>query len=75
MMANLLALSCELEKPDLINGNVIIKVHYSSLNYKDALAASGVEALLNHILLYLELMLLVRLLESGSNNLKLAKML
>ena len=29
--------------PDLENGNVIIKVHYSSLNYKDALASSGVK--------------------------------
>ena len=33
----------ELEMPDLENGNVIIKVHYSSLNYKDALASSGVK--------------------------------
>ena len=53
---------CELEKPDLINDHLIIKVKHSSLNYKDALAASGARALLNHILLYLELMLLVRLL-------------
>jgi acrylyl-CoA reductase (NADPH) len=27
--------------PDLPNGDVLIKVHYSSLNYKDALSASG----------------------------------
>ena len=32
---------CELEKPDLINDHLIIKVKHSSLNYKDALAASG----------------------------------
>jgi putative YhdH/YhfP family quinone oxidoreductase len=31
----------ELEMADLQSGNVIIKVHYSSLNYKDALAATG----------------------------------
>ena len=31
----------ELEMPSLVDGNVIIKVHYSSLNYKDALASSG----------------------------------
>ena len=31
----------ELEMPTLDDGNVIIKVHYSSLNYKDALASSG----------------------------------
>jgi len=31
----------ELEMPNLGDGNVIIKVHYSSLNYKDALASSG----------------------------------
>ena len=28
---------------DIESGNVIIKVHYSSLNYKDALAASGIK--------------------------------
>ena len=32
---------CQLEKPDLINDHLIIKVKHSSLNYKDALAASG----------------------------------
>jgi len=31
----------ELEMPSLDDGNVIIKVHCSSLNYKDALASSG----------------------------------
>ena len=31
----------ELEMSSLNDGNVIIKVHYSSLNYKDALASSG----------------------------------
>lgn len=33
----------ELEMADVKPGNVIIKVHYSSLNYKDALAATGVK--------------------------------
>ena len=33
----------ELRMRDIEPGNVIIKVHYSSLNYKDALAASGVK--------------------------------
>jgi len=33
----------ELEMSDIELGNVIIKVHYSSLNYKDALAATGVK--------------------------------
>ena len=31
----------ELEMPNLDDGNVIIKVHHSSINYKDALASSG----------------------------------
>ena len=33
----------KLQMHDIEPGNVIIKVHYSSLNYKDALAASGVK--------------------------------
>ena len=33
----------QLQKPELENGKVLIKVHYSSLNYKDALAATGVK--------------------------------
>ena len=33
----------EIDMPTIEPGNVIIKVHYSSLNYKDALAASGVK--------------------------------
>jgi len=33
----------ELDKPEIEEGKVIIKVHYSSLNYKDALAATGVK--------------------------------
>ena len=33
----------EIDMPAVKPGNVIIKVHYSSLNYKDALAASGVK--------------------------------
>ena len=33
----------EIEMQSIEPGNLIIKVHYSSLNYKDALAASGVK--------------------------------
>ena len=33
----------ELQMNDIEPENVIIKVHYSSLNYKDALAASGIK--------------------------------
>ena len=33
----------EIEMSNIEPGNVIIKVHYSSLNYKDALAATGVK--------------------------------
>lgn len=33
----------ELDTPSVEDGNVLIKVHYSSLNYKDALAATGVK--------------------------------
>ena len=35
----------ELEMSSLDDGNVIIKVHYSSLNYKDALASSGAKGI------------------------------
>ena len=31
----------EIDTPSIESGRVLIKVHYSSLNYKDALAASG----------------------------------
>ena len=37
----------ELEMESVLDGNVIIKVHYSSLNYKDALAASGVKGVVS----------------------------
>ncbi|NCW38424.1 MAG: oxidoreductase, partial [Proteobacteria bacterium] len=37
----------ELQMQDIESGNVIIKVHYSSLNYKDALAASGVKGVVS----------------------------
>ena len=33
----------EIQMPPIESDNLIIKVHYSSLNYKDALAASGVK--------------------------------
>ena len=31
----------EIEKNDLKDGNILVKIDYSSLNYKDALSASG----------------------------------
>ena len=31
----------QLEVDDLTEGDVVIKVHYSDINYKDALAATG----------------------------------
>ena len=31
----------EIDMPSIESGRVLIKVHYSSLNYKDALAATG----------------------------------
>lgn len=37
----------ELEMSNIEPGNVIIKVHYSSLNYKDALAATGVKGVVS----------------------------
>jgi len=33
----------ELDSPEIEDGKVLIRVHYSSLNYKDALAATGVK--------------------------------
>ncbi|MDA7788580.1 YhdH/YhfP family quinone oxidoreductase [Gammaproteobacteria bacterium] len=33
----------ELDKPEIETGHLIINVHYSSLNYKDALASTGVK--------------------------------
>ena len=37
----------ELESESVLEGNVIIKFHYSSLNYKDALAASGAKGVVS----------------------------
>ena len=37
----------EVEMPPIADGNVIIKVNYSSLNYKDALASSGVKGVVS----------------------------
>ena len=36
----------QLEIDDLTEGNVVIKVHYSDINYKDALAATGTARIL-----------------------------
>ncbi|NCW59213.1 MAG: oxidoreductase [Proteobacteria bacterium] len=37
----------EVEMPPIADGNVIIKVNYSSLNYKDALASSGAKGVVS----------------------------
>ena len=36
----------QLEVDDLTEGDVVIKVHYSDINYKDALAATGTARIL-----------------------------
>ena len=38
----------ELDTPSLDDGRVLIKVKYSSLNYKDALAASGAKGAVSY---------------------------
>ena len=52
----------ELDAPSLAEGRVLIKVKYSSLNYKDALASSGAKGVVRSYPFVLELMLLVKLL-------------
>ena len=44
------------EVSSLPEGDVFIQVHYSSLNYKDALSATGNKVLREHILIRQELM-------------------
>jgi len=39
---------CELTLDDLTDGNVVIKVSHSTINYKDALAATGAGRILRH---------------------------
>ena len=60
----------ELHMNDIESGNVIIKVHYSSLNYKDALAASGVKGVASSYPFVPGIDVAGEILESKSDNLK-----
>ena len=60
----------ELHMNDVESGNVIIKVHYSSLNYKDALAASGVKGVASSYPFVPGIDVAGEILESKSDNLK-----
>jgi acrylyl-CoA reductase (NADPH) len=60
----------ELQMCDIEPGNVIIKVHYSSLNYKDALAASGAKGVASSYPFVPGIDVAGEILESASNNFK-----
>jgi acrylyl-CoA reductase (NADPH) len=60
----------ELHMNHIESGNVIIKVHYSSLNYKDALAASGVKGVASSYPFVPGIDVAGEILESKSDNLK-----
>ena len=60
----------ELHMNDIESGNVIIKVHYSSLNYKDALAASGVKGVVSSYPFVPGIDVAGEILESTSDNFK-----
>ena len=60
----------ELQMRDIEPGNVIIKVHYSSLNYKDALAASGVKGVASSYPFVPGIDVAGEILESTSNDFK-----
>ena len=60
----------ELQMRDIEPGNVIVKVHYSSLNYKDALAASGVKGVASSYPFVPGIDVAGEILESTSNNFK-----
>ena len=60
----------ELQMRDIEPGNVIIKVHYSSLNYKDALAASGAKGVASSYPFVPGIDVAGEILESASNNFK-----
>jgi putative YhdH/YhfP family quinone oxidoreductase len=60
----------ELQMRDIEAGNVIIKVHYSSLNYKDALAASGVKGVASSYPFVPGIDVAGEILESTSDNFK-----
>tara|TARA_B110000967_G_C18899477_1_gene573557 strand:+ start:4478 stop:5461 length:984 start_codon:yes stop_codon:yes gene_type:complete len=58
----------ELDKPEIEEGKVIIKVHYSSLNYKDALAATGVKGVVRSYPFVPGIDVAGEILESTDNN-------
>ena len=60
----------EIQMHDIQPGNVIIKVHYSSLNYKDALAASGVKGVASSYPFVPGIDVAGEILESTSDNFK-----
>lgn len=60
----------ELHMNDIESGNVIIRVHYSSLNYKDALAASGVKGVVSSYPFVPGIDVAGEILESTSDNFK-----
>ena len=60
----------ELQMRDIEPGNVIIKVHYSSLNYKDALAATGVKGVASSYPFVPGIDVAGEILESTSDNFK-----
>ena len=60
----------ELQMRDIEQKNVIIKVHYSSLNYKDALAASGVKGVASSYPFVPGIDVAGEILESASDNFK-----
>jgi len=60
----------ELQMRDIEPGNVIIKVHYSSLNYKDALAASGAKGVASSYPFVPGIDVAGEIFESASNNFK-----
>ena len=60
----------ELQMNNIEPGNVIIKVHYSSLNYKDALAASGVKGVVSSYPFVPGIDVAGEILESTSDNFK-----
>ena len=60
----------ELQMHDIEPENVIIKVHYSSLNYKDALSASGVKGVASSYPFVPGIDVAGEILESASDNFK-----
>ena len=58
----------KIQMHDIEPGNVIIKVHYSSLNYKDALAASGAKGVASSYPFVPGIDVAGEILESTSNN-------